>query len=172
MPYCRAITRPGTPSASLTISLPFRVSWSYERNLRTAAAAYRALTFRGGLDVTPEAEEAASAMSLLEERRYRYHRRIERNSNAAQQAKGVHGLRCQACSMNFAERYGHLGAGYIEAHHLRPISSLEEGVPVRYDIKTDFAVLCSNCHRMIHRTENPADLNAFQEIVTASGRQR
>jgi 5-methylcytosine-specific restriction protein A len=134
-------------------------------DLLTAVAAYRALTFRGGLDITPETEASASVSSLLEERRYRFHRRIERNSKAAQEAKRVHGLRCQACAMSFGETYGTLGQGYIEAHHLRPISSLEEGVPVMYDIKNDFAVLCSNCHRMIHRTENAADLEGFRRSL-------
>ena len=70
--------------------------------------------------------------------------------------------------MSFGETYGELGNGYIEAHHLRPISSLEEGVPMRYDINTDFAVLCSNCHRMIHRTSNPADLESFRRSVRPS----
>ena len=35
--------------------------------------------------------------------------------------------------------------------HLRAISALEEGVAVTCDIAADFAMLCSNCHRMIHR---------------------
>ena len=41
-------------------------------DLITAVAAYRALTFRGGLELTPELEGSASASSLLEERRYRF----------------------------------------------------------------------------------------------------
>jgi 5-methylcytosine-specific restriction protein A len=41
------------------------------------------------------------------------------------------------------------GAEY--ACHLKAISTLEEGVAVTCDIAADFAMLCSNCHRMIHR---------------------
>jgi 5-methylcytosine-specific restriction enzyme A len=65
----------------------------------------------------------------------------------------------------FAERYGEIAQGFIEAHHLRPIGTLEEGVPVKYDVAADFAVLCSNCHRMIHRTVNPSDLASFRATI-------
>ena len=66
------------------------------------------------------------------------------------------------------ERYGELGRDFIEAHHLRPISLLEEGTAVSYDIATDFAVLCSNCHRMIHRTTDPSDLEGFRRLIKSS----
>jgi 5-methylcytosine-specific restriction enzyme A len=55
----------------------------------------------------------------------------------------------------------------IEAHHLRPIATLEEGVSVKYDVAADFAVLCSNCHRMIHRFPDPSDLGKFRSIINA-----
>ena len=38
-------------------------------------------------------------------------------------------------------------------------------VAVHYDIAEDFAVLCSNCHRMIHRSADPSDLAAFRALV-------
>jgi 5-methylcytosine-specific restriction enzyme A len=135
--------------------------------LNTVVAAYKALTFRGGLDPSPDAEDddAPGIGSLLELRRYKMHRRIERNPRAAKEAKKHHGVRCQACHLRFDERYGELGRGFIEAHHLRPISSLEEGTAVSYDVATDFAVLCSNCHRMIHRTANPSDLEGFRRSI-------
>jgi 5-methylcytosine-specific restriction enzyme A len=121
--------------------------------------AYRALTFRGGLDAAPELSEevrddigSPEFASLVEIRRYRMHRRIERNPSAAKAAKQQHGVRCQACHFEFGETYGAIGHGFIEAHHLRPISQLQEGMAVEYDVASDFAVLCSNCHRMIHRT--------------------
>ena len=138
-------------------------------HLNTAIAAYRALTFRGGLDPSIEAEEEGEAhspgASLVERRRYKMHRRIERNPRAAKEAKKHHGLRCQACTLQFDERYGDLGRGFIEAHHLRPISSLEEGSPTSYDVAEDFAVLCSNCHRMIHKTTDPSDVLAFRKLL-------
>jgi putative restriction endonuclease len=55
---------------------------------------------------------------------------------------------CEACGMKFSEVYGDLGAGYIEAHHKVPVSSLEEGSETRL---SDLAALCANCHRVIHK---------------------
>jgi 5-methylcytosine-specific restriction protein A len=141
-------------------------------DLQTIVRAYRALTYRGGIDAEAEsqtdiADEFAISpqASITEIRKYAYHRKVERNRTAARFAKKFHGNRCQACDLKFAERYGDIGKGFIEAHHLRPIATLEEGVPVKYDVATDFAVLCSNCHRMIHRSNDPSDLVAFRQLI-------
>ena len=85
-------------------------------------------------------------------------------------AKRHHGSRCQACDVDLGERYGSIGQEYIEAHHLRPISTLEEGVLVRYDAATDFAVLCPNCHRMIHRMEDPSNLYKLRALFYSEAR--
>lgn len=124
--------------------------------------------FRGGLDPIAEetdSDEPTGTGTLIEKRRYKMHRRIERNPKAAKAAKKHHGSQCQACEFEFHIRYGDIGHGFIEAHHLKPISSLKEGEAVSYDIATDFAVLCSNCHRMIHRTSDPSDINAFRLLI-------
>lgn len=136
-------------------------------DLSTALAAYRALTFRGGLDPSPELDDDVPKLprSLIERRQYRMHRRIERNPRAGKEAKKHHGVRCQACDLQFDEHYGEVGLGFIEAHHLSPIASLEEGVAVSYDVAADFAVLCSNCHRMIHLTTDPSDLAGFRRLL-------
>jgi hypothetical protein len=55
---------------------------------------------------------------------YRLDRRIERNRAAARLAKDVHGLRCQACRLDFMELYGELGRDFIEVHHRRPLAGL------------------------------------------------
>jgi 5-methylcytosine-specific restriction protein A len=70
--------------------------------------------------------------------------------------------------VKLSERYGPVAVGLIEAHHLRPISSLEEGVPVTYNVATDFAVLCPNCHRIIHRMPDPSDLAALRGLVLST----
>jgi hypothetical protein len=54
---------------------------------------------------------------------------------------------------------------YIEAHHLRPVATISAKNPVKRDPRTDFAVLCANCHRMIHRTKRPWDLKAFKKLL-------
>jgi 5-methylcytosine-specific restriction enzyme A len=55
-------------------------------------------------------------------------------------------LACEVCTFDFAEKYGERGQGYIECHHVEPLHV--GGEKVR-SIK-DLALLCSNCHRMIH----------------------
>lgn len=140
-------------------------------DLKRAIEAYRALVFRTNeseddTDVVTEFELPKDT-SVIETRKYVYHRKIERNATAAKNAKKFHGLICQACDVDMEKRYGALGKGYIEAHHLKPISTLEEGVAVTYNVKDNFAVLCANCHRMIHRTSDPGDLKSFRKIVEA-----
>ena len=151
-------------------------SRALRRDLQTIVRAYRALSYRGGIDADVETQTdvteefgITTPTSIIETRKYAYHRRIERNPTAARQAKKLHGTRCQACSLDFAERYGDLGKGFIEAHHLRPIASLEEGIPITYEVGAEFAVLCSNCHRMIHRYHDPSDLrSSFRALLSSS----
>ncbi|WP_052833231.1 DUF3578 domain-containing protein [Bradyrhizobium sp. LTSP885] len=149
-------------------ALPDEVS--LRRDLRTIVGSYRALTFRGGIegDTEPQSDlsdefNIPADTSITETRKYVFHRKIERNRTAAKNAKKFHGTSCQACALDFSKRYGPIGEGFIEAHHLKPIGTLEEGVPVKYDVASDFAVLCANCHRMIHRTGDPSDLDGFKK---------
>ncbi len=93
----------------------------------------------------------------------------ERNPDLRSAAVAIHGTRCQVCGMSFAERYGDLGEGYIEVHHLKPVSDYEGEVVV--DPKTDMAVVCPNCHRMLHRGENgPLTIEALRDLLQARGK--
>ena len=53
------------------------------------------------------------------------------------------------CGFDFAKRYGRIGIGYVQVHHLRPLSS----APAKGMSKkpSDLAIVCANCHAMIHR---------------------
>ena len=58
-------------------------------------------------------------------------------------------LFCEVCNFDFAKGFGKLGKNpsyFIEAHHVTPLS---EGS--RRTSPKDFMMLCSNCHRMVHR---------------------
>jgi 5-methylcytosine-specific restriction protein A len=55
-------------------------------------------------------------------------------------------LVCEVCEFDFATTYGERGQGYIECHHVEP---LHVGGEKARSLK-DLALLCSNCHRMIH----------------------
>ena len=93
------------------------------------------------------------------------HQRYERNPQLARKVKRILGYTCQACGFRFGDFYGPLGADYIEAHHLVPRSELR-GQIVSLDPGSDFAVLCSNCHSMIHRYDEPHDVEAFRALIT------
>ena len=55
---------------------------------------------------------------------------------------------CEACGFNFQRVYGDRGTDYIECHHRTP---LHVSGPTRTRPE-DLMLLCSNCHRMIHRS--------------------
>ena len=144
---------------------------SLRHDLQRLVQAYLSLTFRGGLDPSPETHDdddpgvGGHQHAVIEIRRYRLHRRIERSQRAKDAARHCHGTRCMACGFDFSETYGELGTGFIEAHHLRPLGALEEGAPVTLDPNTDLSVLCANCHRMIHRLEDPSDLEGLRQRI-------
>lgn len=94
----------------------------------------------------------------------RTHLRIERNRKLIADVKKRKGTRCEVCDLSFLERYGALGAEYIEAHHLTPLAQLG-GRKVALDPVRDFAVLCANCHRMIHRMGDVADIAGLRDLL-------
>jgi 5-methylcytosine-specific restriction protein A len=57
-------------------------------------------------------------------------------------------LACEVCAFDFSARYGDHGEGYIEAHHRKPVSALVEGEKTKV---SDLALVCANCHRMLHK---------------------
>ena len=79
----------------------------------------------------------------------RYINYYERNAGLRADAIIHHKTVCQVCGFDYEERYGEHGAGYIEVHHLKPVSTLKKATKI--DPKKDMAVVCANCHRMIHR---------------------
>jgi ribosomal protein L37AE/L43A len=103
------------------------------------------------------ASDPESLPATLEGRkRLVVHFRIERSASAAQSAKDLHATRdpacsCEACGFSFAAVYGSHGANYIEAHHRAPLSSLDTP---KVPSMSDFALVCANCHRMLHRQKN------------------
>lgn len=101
---------------------------------------------------------------VVESKQRRLHERFDRRGTLSLLVKKKKGYKCEACGFQFKDKYGELGEAYIEAHHLIPFSSLNEGnTKLSLD---DFAVLCSNCHRMIHRLSDLTDLNRLKDIIS------
>lgn len=79
------------------------------------------------------------------------HRRRERSRQLVQLAKKSflakhHRLFCQVCEFDFERTYGE--HGFIEVHHLIPLKDLKDGQRTKL---SDLAMVCPNCHRMLHR---------------------
>jgi predicted HNH restriction endonuclease len=64
----------------------------------------------------------------------------------------IHGLTCKICDFNFKKVYGSRGDGFIEVHHLKPVSTLTKTTKVCPE--NDMIVVCPNCHRMLHRDKD------------------
>jgi len=78
----------------------------------------------------------------------------ERNHELIRVAKERHkvenngSLPCSICKMTFSGKYGVLGDGFIEAHHIKPVSQMKDGEKTKIE---DLIMVCSNCHSMLHR---------------------
>ena len=93
--------------------------------------------------------DAAPGSQLEGNEKTRVQTYYERNPKLRSQAIKIHGTKCAVCGFDFGGKYGPVGEGYIEIHHLVPHASIkkEHGV----DPQKDLIPVCSNCHRMIHR---------------------
>jgi 5-methylcytosine-specific restriction enzyme A len=104
-----------------------------------------------------EASEAMPDIDLeaeAREGRLLEHRHLARERDAGLRAKKIekhlrtHGqLACETCGFDFKAMCGPHGDGYIECHHVIPLHASGE-TKTRLD---DLILICSNCHRMIHR---------------------
>lgn len=119
--------------------------------LRATAAAIRANLTTISAD---EARAEEPEISEAEEGRVlsRVHRIRERNTKlravrCARALEEAGSLACEACGFDFEAIYGNRGRSFIECHHVKPVSELLPGVKTSIE---DLALLCSNCHRMIH----------------------
>jgi HNH endonuclease len=105
-------------------------------------------------------EVASSAVPLVPElsvtegrELLKLHRTRERNQGLVVRKKRSVQLKtgkliCEACDFDFSVTYGPLGEGFAECHHDHPLS-LESGD--RITRLSELSLVCSNCHRMLHR---------------------
>jgi len=99
--------------------------------------------------------------------RFGWHRHLERDAKIARRAKARRFLQtgklaCDVCSIDFAQKYGERGEGFIEAHHTKPVASLngKDKTLIR-----DIALVCSNCHRMLHKGKTLLSVSELKALV-------
>ncbi len=98
------------------------------------------------------------APSASEKKRKRWTERVERSSKARKMAIKHYGHRCECCRISHEDN---VRAAMFEVHHKVPFADNFE----TRDLKvSDLAVLCANCHRMIHKmpdVEEVEDLRGY-----------
>ncbi len=131
-----------------------------------------------------EDESIRDAISLIEEDEqtyddsvsegtalYKWHKVLERNRKIVAQKKKAtfdkYGrLVCEACGFDFEARYGDAGRGFIECHHRVPLAQIKVSTRTTLD---DLALLCANCHRIIHRNINTLSIQGLKSRLFGGG---
>jgi 5-methylcytosine-specific restriction protein A len=90
----------------------------------------------------------------------------ERNPKARQMCLDHHGLKCAACGMTFAQRYGAIAKEFIHVHHLRQLSSV--GLDYKVNPIVDLRPVCPNCHAVIHLRRPPYSIEEVREMMKSS----
>lgn len=99
-------------------------------------------------NISEDEEESEEGRILSSLHRYR-----ERDRDLVKKAKERFfkknlKLFCQGCGFDFEKKYGERGNNYIECHHIKPVSELKPGEKT---LISDLVLLCSNCHKIVHR---------------------
>jgi len=102
--------------------------------------------------------------------KYVRHKTRERNPEIVKAKKREfikhHGrLFCEACGFDFLTIYGTRGNGFIECHHNIPLHEEEHE---RVTKLSDLSLLCSNCHRMIHRKKKWLTMGELKAILASN----
>lgn len=102
------------------------------------------------------------------------HKKYERNQTLVRDAKKLfkdqHGgkVYCEICGFDFSEVYGEIGEDFIEAHHKAPVSLMEEDDVTKIE---DLIMVCSNCHRMIHRKLPWMSIDELKQILSKNNKK-
>ncbi|MDC0664374.1 DUF3427 domain-containing protein [Marinobacter sp. SS21] len=93
--------------------------------------------------------------------------RYERDRNARDACVQHFGTRCKVCELDFGEKYGDIGEGFIHVHHTVPVSDLGEEYIV--DPRQDLVPVCPNCHAMLHRRNPPYSVDELRHLLDQGG---
>lgn len=92
----------------------------------------------------------------------RRHVTYERSTRNRALAIQLRGRTCEVCGFNFDEVYGSEHAdGYIQIHHVKPVSEYEGEV----DVANDLIPLGANCHVMAHRRKTVASIKELKTLI-------
>jgi 5-methylcytosine-specific restriction endonuclease McrA len=69
---------------------------------------------------------------------------------------------CEVCGFSFGRAYGTCATDYCEVHHLVPLSQADDETKTRIE---DLAIVCANCHRVIHLRNPPYEMNDVRRML-------
>ncbi len=138
----------------------------FEFQFFQAARQFRQLADSEPLEVI---DEKIIVEGKLRQRSQEYHTRSRELRLAAVEHYAENGrILCAACEFEFALAYPGIGDGYIEIHHLRPVSYMR-GEPLRIsEALGNVRPLCANCHRMIHTSRPPRLIEDIRRYLKVS----
>jgi 5-methylcytosine-specific restriction protein A len=128
-----------------------------QAELRALAQQIRDRVDEGG-EALPSNSEEGEEGSIEGRVLYRVHKTRERKKSEEKKRAVLEGagrLECEVCGFDFSTTYGERGHGFAECHHKLPLS---DGTRTTY--LRDLAIVCANCHRMLHR----GDLISVEEL--------
>jgi len=92
---------------------------------------------------------------------FRLHKRLELNDKLNEIKKQrTRTFKCELCSFDFEQTYGPIGKGYIEIHNRTPLTHMRANKQTRL---SDLMLVCSNCHRMLHRQRPHTNLHITRQ---------
>jgi hypothetical protein len=71
-------------------------------------------------------------------------------------------LECEVCKFDFKKVFGTLGENFCEVHHLAPLGKSNGRITT--ELK-DLSVVCSNCHRMLHRLPDGEGILDLRRLI-------
>lgn len=110
----------------------------------------------------PEIAEAAEGRLLTRLHRYRERNRKLVSDKKKSVLRSYRTLECEACGFDFKKVYGERGEGFIECHHTKPLASMEPGEKTKL---ADLALVCANCHRMIHAKQPWLTIEELRKLL-------
>ena len=104
-----------------------------------------------------------SVVATEGQRRLVLHLQRERKPSIVRKKKAQAAtLDCEVCGFSFSRAYGSAAERYCEVHHLLPLSEVEGTTKTRLE---DLAILCANCHRVVHLQNPPYTLNQVRAML-------
>ena len=151
----RGATDPSPKASQVDARLLDPIAWAVTQFDETTG---RCVIVRGILPELPALASPDAELSWFEGRQrgtFILHRHREEKARRAKiadaKARNDGRLVCEVpeCGFDFGSRYGALGDGYAQVHHLVPLNkSAKSGRDTKL---SDLAIVCANCHVMIHK---------------------